>query len=73
MQVCFGGVDAAQVKSLADLFDGECRLFPKAGGDGEFGGIVSASGGLLFSGPAETLEFFGDMRCARMIEFSTRS
>jgi hypothetical protein len=34
VQVGFGGVDAAQVKSLADLFNSECRLFPKAGRDG---------------------------------------
>ena len=60
VQVGFGGVDAAQVKSLADLLDGECSLFPEAGGDGEFGGIVFASGGELFGGPAEAIEFFSD-------------
>ena len=60
VQVGFGGVDAAEVKSLANLFDSECRLIPEAGSDGEFGGIVSASEGELFSGPTEALEFFGD-------------
>ena len=55
VQVGFGGVDAAEVKSLANFFDGERRLFPKAGRDGEFGGIVPASGSELFSGPAETI------------------
>ena len=28
VEVGFGGVDAAQVKSLADLFDGECHQLP---------------------------------------------
>jgi hypothetical protein len=60
VQIGFGGVDATQVKSLADFFDGECGLFAKAGCDREFGGIVFAPGDELFGGPAEAIEFLSD-------------
>ena len=48
VQVGFGGVDGAQIKSLADLFDGECRLFPRRAAMASFAGSFLKSWLVLF-------------------------
>ena len=51
---------AVPLESLGDFLDGEGGFVVETGGEGEFGGIVSAPGGELFGGPTEAGEFFGD-------------
>jgi hypothetical protein len=60
MQVGGRGFGCSQVEALSNVFDGQCCFFAEPGGDGEFVGIVFATPGQLFCGPAQAVKFLGN-------------